>query len=91
MFSLANVINAQYLLGEHAQELMSIVVHPRVDNSALDATNCRRPADLLQPCWVSVASSNLEWGGVAYHVQATPRSTFYERRPGDYASIRCCP
>ena len=30
MFSLQNVINAQYLLGEHAQELQTIVVHPRV-------------------------------------------------------------
>ena len=29
MFSLPNVINAQYLLGEHAQELQTIVVHRR--------------------------------------------------------------
>ena len=30
MFSLQNVINAQYLLGERAQELKTIVIHPKV-------------------------------------------------------------
>ena len=33
MFSLQNVINAQYLLGERAQELKTIVVHPRLQPS----------------------------------------------------------
>ena len=68
MFSLQNVINAQYLLGEHAQELQTIVVHPRV------AAQLQLQGQLTfsSPAGVQ-PSSNLEWGGGGIGV-STPRS-----------------
>ena len=66
MFSLQNVINAQYLLGEHAQELQTIVIHPRV------AAQLQLQGQLTfsSPAGVT-PSSNLEWGGGGIGVSNT--------------------
>ena len=66
MFNLANVINAQYLLGEHAQELSTIVVHPKV------AAQLQLQGQLTfsSPAGVT-PSSNLEWGGGGIGVSNT--------------------
>ena len=82
MFSLQNVINAQYLLGEHAQELQTIVVHPRV------AAQLQLQGQLTfsSPAGVT-PSSNLEWGGGGIGVK-------HHRLVSTTASgsllIRCC-
>ena len=66
MFSLQNVINAQYLLGEHAQELKTIVVHPKV------AAQLQLQGQLTfsSPAGIT-PSSNLEWGGGGIGVSNT--------------------
>jgi hypothetical protein len=66
MFSLQNVISAQYLLGEHAQELSTIVVHPLV------AAQLQLQGQLTfsSPAGVT-PSSNLEWGGGGIGVSNT--------------------
>ena len=66
MFSLQNVISAQYLLGEKAQDLNTIVVHPRV------AAQLQLQGQLTfsSPAGVS-PSSALEWGGGGLGVSNT--------------------
>ena len=66
MFSLQNVIQAQYLLGEKAQDLNTIVVHPRV------AAQLQLQGQLTfsSPAGVT-PSSNLEWGGGGIGVSNT--------------------
>ena len=66
MFSLQNVINAQYLLGERAQELKTIVVHPKV------AAQLQLQGQLTfsSPAGIT-PSSNLEWGGGGIGVSNT--------------------
>nr|BAR30373.1 phage capsid protein [uncultured Mediterranean phage uvMED] len=66
MFSLQNVINAQYLLGEHAQELSTIVVHPKV------AAQLQLQGQLTfsSPAGVQ-PSSALQWGGGGIGVSNT--------------------
>ena len=66
MFSLQNVIQAQYLLGERAEELSTIVVHPRV------AAQLQLQGQLTfsSPAGVT-PSSNLEWGGGGIGVSNT--------------------
>jgi hypothetical protein len=66
MFSLQNVINAQYLLGERAQELTTIVVHPKVaaQLQLQGQLTFSSPAG-LQP------SSALQWGGGGIGVSNT--------------------
>ena len=57
-FSLQNVINTQYLLGENAQELNTIVIHPKV------AAQLQYEGQLVFSSPAGVAqSSNVEWGG----------------------------
>ena len=66
MFSLQNVIEGQYLLGEKAQDLNTIVVHPRV------AAQLQLQGQLTfsSPAGVT-PSSALQWGGGGIGVSNT--------------------
>ena len=66
MFSLQNIINCQYLLGEHAQELTTLVIHPTIaaQLQLQGQLTFSSPAG-IQP------SSALQWGGGGIGVSNT--------------------
>ena len=63
--SLQNVINAQYLLGERAQELKTIVVHPKV------AAQLQLQGQLTFSSPAGITLQQFEWGGGGIGVSNT--------------------